>query len=356
MVAAQFGRAYFVLPALIAGLLLSHLTAAGQERKWLFRDRAYFEPLVADPRAAQTSVLFPASSGSVPFAANPGRHLAWDISLGREIPIVGWQSSRQSADELGVPQRSFGVGLFLPISFHMIEDLGKDESRPILNTDYRVSGMLKAQWGLPEKWGPVRYGHAGLRYVFLGHESTHLGDEFTLAATRIHGALFQRVNVSYEYWELGGSFEPNFLTDGRLRIKVRGGVIRLYDQRKGWYDTRLLQPFGETVAPSRRNFEPYFGAELSLQPEGNGFAPFVSLDFRDRTVYGYARKSPDEPEETEASINLIVGVHQVRDDAAIYPSYFVRYYHGVNPAGQFRSQKNYQLFGIGVRFHFNIRL
>ena len=322
----------------------------------MFRDRAYYEPLSAEPRAAQTAVLFPAGSGSVPFAANPGRHLAWDISLGREIPILGWQSSRAGADELGVPQKSFGVGLFFPLSFHMIEDMGKDESNPILNTDYRFGGMVKAQWGLPHQWGPIQDGHVGLRYVFLGHESTHLGDEFTLAATRIYGRAFQRVNVSYEYWELGGSFEPNVLADGRLRLRLRGGVIRVFDQQKGWYDSRLLQPFGDTIAPSRRNVEPYLGVDLSLHPGANGFAPFGSFDFRDRTVYGYARNSAADPDDVQGSINILAGVHHVRDNANIQPSYYVRYYYGVNPAGQFRSQKNYQLFGIGIRFHFNIEL
>lgn len=36
----------------------------------------------------------------------------------------------------------------MPISFHMVEDF-KDDSSPIINTDYRFSGMIKTQVAWP---------------------------------------------------------------------------------------------------------------------------------------------------------------------------------------------------------------
>ena len=327
-------------------LLLFYAGPLFAQQTWFLRDRPYYDPLTAEPRAAQMTFLFPAVADGVPFAANEGRSLAWDISLGREIPIVGWDNSPGTADD-GVGPGKFGIGLWFPASFHMIEDMSKDESAPILNTDYRFGMMLKAQYGLP------RGGRIGLRFVPWFHESTHIGDEFTLAALRVHGNQFQRVNVSYEYWELGGSYEDGYLQDEVLTLKFRGGFLRLWDQDKGWYNAELLQPSGETLFRSNRNYEPYLGFEAHVENafgENKGF--FTSLDLRSRTVYGYDRSSSTDPEETQWSVNSLTGVRHARDFGGVEFSYFFRFYYGVNPAGQFRSQQDYRLLGVGMLFDF----
>lgn len=46
-------------------------------------------------------------------------------------------------------RRHVGLGVWLPIAFHMAEDF-KDESNPIVDTDYRFGVMLKSQIGLPK--------------------------------------------------------------------------------------------------------------------------------------------------------------------------------------------------------------
>lgn len=85
-----------------------------------------------------------------------------------------------------------------------------------------------------------------------------------------------------------------------------------------------------------------------------------STDIRDRTIYQYTLV-PDAthvnaPEPTEVSVNAMAGVRQVRKGpgllGSITPTYFVRYYHGVNPNGQFRSQDKFQEYGFGVQFGF----
>jgi hypothetical protein len=322
---------------------------------WAFERHSYYDPLVAEPRAAQMKVMFPARASSVQYAVNPGQGTVWDISVGDEIPIVGWTNTTEKPEGRPVPAKRFAIGVFFPLSFHMVEDMGKDESNPILNTDYRFGAMIKAQWGLPEKWGIIQQGHIGLRYVPIAHESTHLGDEFTLHATQKYGDDFRRVNVSYQYWELGGSFEPNFLKDGRLETKFRAGVIReAFNKGNGWYARELIQPIGGVVTQSQRNYEPYVGIEafLSPDPDTGGFGPFVSIDLRDRTVYGYDRATRSEPEDTKLSVNALIGFRQLRPKSRIQPFYYLRYYHGVNPAGQFRDQKNYQLYGFEVLFRF----
>ncbi len=349
----------------ISEVLISVLfaaTAFGQDR-WYFRNRDYYDPILADPRAAQTTVLFPASASSFPFAINPGRSLVWDISLGAEIPVFGFATATSSP--AGVKPKGFGIGLWFPISFHMIEDMGKDVSNPILNTDYRFSGMVKAQYGLPDR-GPFHSSHLGMKAQF-GHESTHLGDEFTLGALRTHPNDFLRVNVSYEYYDLGGSFEPNFGELGRYQFKFRAGDIWLWNPSNGWYTRELLQPFGQFVSGSNRNHEPYWQSEFYLQPgqcKGTGkchqLGWIISTDIRNRTIYQYT-PAPDatrtnRPEPTEVSVNAMVGLRQLRSGpgpfGSITPTYFLRYYHGVNPNGQFRSQDKFQEYGFGVQFGF----
>lgn len=330
----------------------------GAQAQWKttgpFERHPFYEPLAAEPRSAQMKVLFPARSSSFPWAVNAGQSFVWDISVGDEIPIVSFANTTALGEGEPAPQRRFAVGVFFPLSFHMIEDMGKDESNPILNTDYRFGAMIKAQYGLPAKWGKISDGHIGLRYVPIAHESTHLGDEFTLHATQKYGNAFRRVNVSYQYWELGGSFEPNFLNDGRLQVKARGGVIReAFNGGRGWYNEDLIQPIGAKVTPSQRNYEPYAGFEAFLSPEsGAGWGPVMSVDIRNRTVYGYDRASRTVPEDTQLSYNTLIGLRQMRPNGRIQPSYFLRYYHGVNPAGQFRSQTNYQLYGLEIQFRF----
>ncbi len=225
--------------------MLSSVAAPALDR-WAFRERGYYEPLLAEPRAAALQILFPALSDGFPFAHQPGRHLGWDISVGKEIPMFGMATNSQDP----LPPGAFGWGLWVPIGFHMTEDLSKDPSAPILNTDYRFGTMLKGQFGIPAK-GRMTESHVGIRFVPWAHESTHIGDEFTLSALDAHPEAFKRVNVSYEYWELGVSFEPNFGQDGLDHFKFRFGYIRLWDQAKGWYNHDLLQPRGGMVAATQ---------------------------------------------------------------------------------------------------------
>lgn len=326
---------------------------------WFLENKNYFDPLLADPRAAQVQILFPAVSDSFPFAVNPGRSLVWNIDLGHEFPIFGWQSNSQNSAS-GVAAGQWGLGLWFPVSFHMIEDMSKDPSAPILDTDYRFSGQMKLQYGLPTTWLGTNSSHVGLRFQF-GHESTHVGDEFTIGAIRTHPDSFMRVNVSYEYYDLAFAFEPNFGSDTQHKLKLRAGAIWLWHPSRGWYsEDVLLYPFGETIAPSRRNYEPYVGAEYSwkLPDKKSGAAgvprnlsAIASVDIRDRTIYQYQPVLlHDEP--SEISVNSMIGLRHTRSGkglSKISPTYYLRYYHGVNPAGQFRSQSNYTLFGFGVQ-------
>ena len=184
--------------AKVALLTLALPSVPVAAQTWGLENHAYYEPVLAEPRGAQTTVLFPARADSFPYAVNDGAGLVWDISLGRELPIFGFSNSKGAESPTGVAPGALGVGIWMPLSFHMIEDMGKDPSNPILNTDYRFGGLVKVQWGLHADQAFWSSAHIGGKFQF-GHESTHIGDEFTLGALRTHGAEFIRVNVSYEF-------------------------------------------------------------------------------------------------------------------------------------------------------------
>lgn len=306
---------------------------------WALQNRGYYEPLMADVRAANVNVLFWGQSDEFPFVEKPGKRRVWDISLGKEIPIWGYETGESKSKPLAAGK--WGFGIWAPVSFHMIEDF-KDDSNPILNTDYRFSGMVKFSKALTSaSWLAAR--------LQFGHESTHVGDEFSVRATK-ERPDFERINVSYEYWEYGVSMEWFTNKNQKHLVTLRHSGIGLFDNAKGYYSNHLLGEDVPTLTASMANFEPSFGFEWKFeQPILGPFGPFVSLEARYRLVYQYHR-DPSTPDSKQFSINTLVGVRRVERGFLEkgLPDLYFRFYRGVNPAGQFRSQKNYMLLGVGV--------
>jgi hypothetical protein len=275
----------------------------------------------------------------------------WDISVGEEIPIVGIEGSRTTGkcDSTQPPMydKCWGFSLSLPVSFHMVEDF-EDDSTPVINTDYRFSLLAKAQRGFAQ-------GSVAMR-LQVGHESTHLGDEFTLHAQNnaiLKHTVFDRVNVTYEYWEYGLSIELRSPYEEHV-FTFRHGGIGLLNNKKGFYAIRLLdyKPGDATLTASKENFEPSFGfewrrAKKPIKHLGN-WAPLASIDLRLKTVYDY-RRPANTSEEREWSVSALVGVSRV--DKTInqrgVPIFIGRFYYGVNPNGQFRNQSHYREWGLG---------
>ncbi|HEY0874605.1 MAG TPA: DUF1207 domain-containing protein [Vicinamibacterales bacterium] len=318
-----------VLLVLVA-LAIWPAPAAGQ----VFRDYDWFEPLVAEQRAARIAVNF-GGTDAFEFSIEPGRRFVWDIHLGRELPMIAYVA----AENPGMFRTGeWGVGLWAPVGFHMIEDF-KDASNPIINTDYRFGTMLKFRYALAqERWIQARF-------VPWAHESTHLGDEFSLTAQQTF-PQFERINVSYEYWEYSVGLETP-------RWSVRHGGLRPWG-KDGYYSDHLLEPSGRQIPTSHSNFEPSFGGEYR-HPHGDGsWSPFVSAEARHRILYDYRKPSSSTPEERQWSTTLAAGIRTA--PASHTPAtmalseIYVRFYHGVNPHGQLRNQRDYTMFGVGFNF------
>ena len=307
---------------------------------WTFKDLPYYEPLKADPRAARMTLIVPAWSKALPHSVKPGTRFVWQITLGRELPIVGW---RTQTDDGRAGVGEWGVGLWIPVSFHMIED-HKDESAPIVDTDYRFGMMGKFQYGLSEEsW-------LGIRLVPWAHESTHLGDEYTIIAQQNFPPgsprEFERVNPSFEYLEYGVSYERMF---GENMLTVRHGGIKLHGD-DGYYSDHLVGDPRPTLTPSEKNFEPSFGMEWRGMPMGNRDW-FVSLDLRHKLAYRFHR-APGEEETKHWSYSLAIGraIPEQSNNRIPLRDYFIYLYRGVNPFGQLREQHDFWFAGIGWTF------
>lgn len=319
---------------LVLIFMLLPLPAAAQGQRWWFDDRRYYEPLIAGVREAHLSALFLAAGEPIEFqVSDDDPRMIWDIDVGAELPIVGWESA--DTDGGRVPTDEWGIGLWIPIDFHMIEDLS-DRSGPIVNNDYRFGGMLKVQYGLARKqWLAAR--------LHFGHESTHLGDEFSIVGQRMFRSTFERVNVSWEYLDLGVLYERE---DGERLSSVRGGVT--VNVKDSYYETdadSITESARGPVTPSTNRLDPYLGSDIKWMEVFGGWDIYVSGELRWRTIYDYHRR-PDASEDRQASVNLIVGTKINGENKA---SPFLRYYRGVNPHGQFRNQKDYSEIGLGLR-------
>jgi hypothetical protein len=345
---------------LLSALLLMPCSAWAQptapERRtytdW-FRDRDFFNPLIAEPRAPQIAFNFPMWAPEFEFSVEPGTRLVWEVALGREIPIF----TLANFDDVVRAKGAWGFGVWVDVSFHMIEDMGKDPSNPIINTDYRFS-LAKLKYyrvlSFEEAGTQRRWRSIALRGDLYHHESTHLGDEFVVNGQGAHPD-FERQNVSFEFYDITGAY--NWERSDGLLHSVRGGTTGLVKPSSGYYsDHTLMYPESRTVLKSQRNFEPYVQYEFHApHPVREGkvrrFALFTSIDLRRRIVLDFNKPTEDTKEDTQWSINWLGGVRS-------WPGFqrfsikeiYVRVYHGVNPHGQLRNQKDYWQAGIGVNF------
>lgn len=311
--------------------------------KWdTFADRAYYDPIMAEPRAARIQLIPLARSDEFEYQQKGGPRRTWEITLGRELPIVAWNSSPAPLTPEGLLRSGeWGWGLWVPVSFHMIEDF-KDDSNPIINTDMRFGTMVKMQWGLPGDQA------LSLRIVPWAHESTHLGDEFSISARSRLPDKFERVNVSYEYFEYGISYD-------NPRVTFRHGGLHP-SWSKGYYSSHPSETIGgREIYGSTRGYEPSFGFEYRSPGLGPARRWFASADVRRKIIYDYHKVSADEKEDRQWSWSLMIGREKPsgsgsRAAAFLLKAYYVYFYYGVNPHGQFRSQRDYATVGIGFTF------
>ena len=330
--------AVFAVFCILDMLLLLSSSRAECQALWTFEDRPYYPPLIAGVREPHISALALARADRMSFmVSDQSPRRVWDIDVGAELPIIGWEPEGGT----------IGFGLWLPIDFHMIEDF-VDDSAPIVNTDYRFGLMAKVRGALrDEKAWAVR--------VFVGHESTHLGDEFSIRGQRTFPREFERINVSWEFLDIGVLYEwPTRCA----AWNARAGATMTLPFEDTYYSTgpeSITQSPRGPVTESKNWVDPYAGLEVNWDEvfelkRSVGYDLYLSSEVRWRSVYDYHKTRPDAAEERQVSLNLIFGIKESGSGTGIgRASPFVRYYNGVNPHGQFRNQRSYTELGVGVR-------
>lgn len=335
---------------------LSARTAAADSRVWCLAQgevpESIYRTFYAEPRASLIRLGL-ASYDAYPLAEDSDDVFGMDLSLGTEIPLVGW-----SRKEFAFNEGDLRFGVYLDVSWHMLWDLD-GPSDPIVNTDYRFSKLstIRASMGLPGGFPGDRSRVAVLLSPKM-HESSHIGDELTLQAERRVNPVepFRRVDVSKDVllWAVMYEVEKDRYS---LALQVGGNqpdskglwntettVVGAYDPISG-----VISTTDEQISKSDNDGQFFIGGEGTILAALWNMDLMLSWDARKRPVYEYQPGVSSVELRQAWSQNIIVGM---RGAARVgpYNSFvlFLRHYDGVNPAGQFRSQDDYNLWSLGL--------
>ncbi|MBI4636002.1 MAG: DUF1207 domain-containing protein [Candidatus Rokubacteria bacterium] len=243
-----------------------------------------FTPLIADPR-------WPHFSAAHHYYLNdPDFTNVAAVSFGEAFPVYRDRAGR-GWWELGIQAGVFAV-------FDVDADSGD-----LINSDYFVAGAVAYRSG----------DFSGLGRVF--HQSSHLGDEFLLRATRP-----ERVNVSYEGIDAKLSYE---LFDTALRMYAGGGYLVRRDPTD-------LDPWSTQVGLEFRS--PWPSADV-------GWRPIAAADLQNREENGWA-----------TDISLRAGLQFDGLLVTRNLQLLLEYFNGHSPNGQFYRRK-IDYIGLGVHFH-----
>ena len=371
--------------------------AFGSERQYLLVDIGYLNPVVAlSNRTLEPDPEQPYSAQSPDWVTSP---VTTSTSFGGALRDAS--SGGQTQDSRRDRQQT--LQLSVPVAFNLYWD-PFTENEPILNTDYSFGIDLGYRVALVNSQ-ELRFG------VNVGHISTHLGDEYVIAARAASRpeAPFDRVNVSY--WPVRGSFtwrvfgrqlpadldehssstaiSVTGITPPSTTTTARGaastgrseqpssvsGDVRYFIQiggdleysclpsfkcdDKGYYQVYPGEANPARVPLIKNALEGSFSAELrwytaaygsKTSTEGTTGRPGslnAGVTVAERRVFPYGNVNPPR---YGTALNVVVG-YALPISAFMNVRYvqpYARYYRGPNPYGQFRNQRDTYFAGLGV--------
>jgi len=299
---------------------------------YALQDYRYFKAMLADIRRPTFHTRIYCDE-AVKFSNRgvTGKHKFWDVAYGGFFPMLGYNFEGRPAGEMMTTK---GAALFIEASAHMLLDFDTP-SADVINTDFRIGAGVAAR--------PFR--NVSWRYKFF-HESTHIGDEYTLTAAA--DSLFRRYNVSYEAHELFLAFDhyrrqpQNFLDFAGLRFYAGGRRLNsqafedFRDRRRKralkakdkneWQLGGEIFLFGTPLPASTKiKFGDYF--KRIIKPQYF----VVAADFYRRDKY--AVETPRKAWSYNFAAGLIYGAYLEGQRST---KLLINYYRGVNPHGQLR--------------------
>ncbi len=224
----------------------------------------------------------------------------------------------------------------------LLIDMLESNTSPIINTDY----FFGLQASVLKYIDKPHFSNIGFKFIPIFHESTHIGDEFSL-----HGYNnipdFRRINVSYEAWEIAVVLNDPDTIKTNL-ISVKAGFHGLWNDAKGYYNTDSLETKGVIIPPSEKNYEYYF--QMNMQ-RTKGFLcsekwmQVLSVEASNRLKFSY---DMNIPEKRLWNFNIYLGWKHITRASGRNIGFFIRYYSGIIPNGQFRNTSGYQYAAISI--------
>jgi len=311
-------------------LVVSYIAVFSQEKKnfSLFEQRTFYKPFVSEISSTLTNVSIGGVKNSI--AGKYGETVFSEIHLGADIPLM-------------YNENKFRWGVSIPISLHVLWATFGKVTAPIVNNDYRFGLSFTGISYINNKY----IKNISFKVTPFAHESTHLGDELTIYGFQ-NINNFYRVNVSYEYYELGITLNDiDTIKDNNLSVRV--GFMGLINPKKGYYSFFDNEIGDKDVYPSKRWAEYYMELEYT---KTKGFLttkswhPSISVELRNRVKYEYEKQGKAD---RVWCINAFVGYEYTprRMKGVRSVGHYFRYYDGLNPHGQFRNMY-YRFVGYSI--------
>ena len=313
-------------------LLFISITGFSQDKDYfsLFYGRTFYKPFVCEISSTLSNISVGAVKNTLPNGMSNNTAFT-EVHLGADIPILYGE------------QNKFNWALSIPVSMHMLWATFEETTAPIVNTDYRFGLSFT---------GITYLNHSFLKNISfkvtpIAHESTHIGDELAIYGFQ-NIADFYRVNVSYEYYELGITFnDPDTITSNLLSVRI--GLMGLINPTKGYYSFFENEIGDKQVYPSKRWAEYYIELNYS---KTTGFLtsktwhPSISVELRNRVRYEYEN---EDKSAREWCINAFIGYDYVPKRTKVIKSVgnYFRFYSGINPHGQLRNM-DYRFIGYSI--------
>ncbi len=260
-----------------------------------------------------------------------------EVQTGFNLPVIAFQKNLKFGN--------FSTSLSLPVSLLTAVDFFERETAPVINTDYRFGTEILLQYS-PNKSVHSFFKSYHFRLVPIFHESTHIGDEFSL-----HGyhqiPEFKRINVSYEAWKIFLGFN-NIRNNqiGNLRAEI--GYQRLMPYKVGYYDIDPLEVQGSEISLSKARDLWSLKAEYSYPlnfSHSNMHEVIASSALKREIKFGY---TPENPEQWTWSVNFYFGYRIPIKHTPNQIGLYYRFYNGIVPYGQLRDEDGFSLHGLSL--------
>lgn len=301
-----------------------------------FKNVAFCKPFISDIRTPLTKLEIGYLNKISPYYYNENvnsrpfieSHLGYDLNI------------------FSISKGKSKFALSFPGGASTLTDMFEKNTAPVINTDYWFGSQIK-YIVYPFNNTNLQIKNISLKLQPVFHESTHLGDEFV-----IHGYYnipeFKRINISYEAWSLSFTLNDPDTIKGNL-LSFNAGIQNLWTIKDGFYFADSLEVKGENIIKSQKTFEYHF---LINYKRTQGFLcsenrnNIISLQVQNRIRFNY--ENPAQ-EKRVWSINAYFGwIFKISDLPFNNIGFFIRYYYGLNPHGQFRNSNNFSFSGIGI--------